>query len=65
MVRIYTPTDPHIDEDVEPPRVCGVVQHFHTGRSRTFRDAEELQRIITEEAANRAANARPAEVEAP
>ena len=51
VVRVHTPADPLTDGGDEPPQLRGVVQHVHTGHSRTFRDAEELHSVIAEETA--------------
>ncbi len=63
VVRVYTSTDPLTEGDPQPRGLCGVVQHVHSGRTRTFRGAEELERVITEEASSRLASARAVEVE--
>ena len=57
VVRVHTSTDPLTDGGVEPPSLRGVIQHVHSGRSTTFRDAEELQRVIADETASAVARA--------
>ena len=59
MVRVHTSAEPLTDGGVEPPGLRGVIQHVHSGRSRTFRDGAELQSVIAEETASAMARAAP------